>query len=200
MPSTLSVTAFLTFVRDPDEFFRRYVRRVPSPPSSGREAGNRSCTGESSYMPVESRPSATRGKTSRSRTTSTRPSARWREPVSAEQMWENFQHSRFAQMTPLMVEQPFTLYIGEGISIQGRIDAVFEREDGVWEVIDYKSGKSDPDPLQLAIYSRAIEEIWGRRTAPSWLLLRTGEEQPAPPVDDLSGVLQRSATALKELG
>ena len=63
-----------------------------------------------------------------------------------------------------MVEQPFTLYIGEGISIQGRIDAVFEREDGVWEVIDYKSGRSDPDPLQLAIYSRAIEEIWGRRT------------------------------------
>ena len=51
-----------------------------------------------------------------------------------------------------MVEQPFTLYIGEGISIQGRIDAVFEREDGVWEVVDYKTGRSDPDPLQLAIY------------------------------------------------
>ena len=111
------------------------------------------------------------------------------EPVSAEQMWKNFQQSRFAQMKPLMVEQPFTLYIGEGISIQGRIDAVFEREDGVWEVIDYKTGKSDPDPLQLAIYSRAIEEIWGRRTQTSWLLLRTGEEQAAPAVEDLSQVL-----------
>ena len=110
------------------------------------------------------------------------------EPVSAEQMWENFQQSRFAQMKPLMVEQPFTLYIGEGISIQGRIDAIFEREDGVWEVVDYKTGKSDPDPLQLAIYARAIEEIWGRRTQSSWLLLRTGEEQAAPAVEDLSQV------------
>ena len=38
-PSTLSVTAFLTFVRDPDEFFRRYVRRVPSPPSPAAKLG-----------------------------------------------------------------------------------------------------------------------------------------------------------------
>ena len=121
------------------------------------------------------------------------------EPMSAEQMWENFQHSRFAQMSPLMVEQPFTLYIGEGISIQGRIDAVFEREDGVWEVIDYKSGRSDPDPLQLAVYSQAIEEIWGRRTAPAWFLLRTGAEQAAPAVENLSHVLSGCAAALKEL-
>ena len=46
-PSTLSVTAFLTFVRDPEEFFWRYVRRSPPrprrPPSSAP-----SSTGESS--------------------------------------------------------------------------------------------------------------------------------------------------------
>ena len=41
VPSTLSVTAFLTFVRDPDEFFRRYVRRVPVAALAGREARNR---------------------------------------------------------------------------------------------------------------------------------------------------------------
>ena len=38
-PSTLSVTAFLTFVRDPDEFFWRYVRRVPSPPAPAAQLG-----------------------------------------------------------------------------------------------------------------------------------------------------------------
>ena len=38
-PSTLSVTAFLTFVRDEEEFFWRYVRRVPSPPSPAAELG-----------------------------------------------------------------------------------------------------------------------------------------------------------------
>jgi hypothetical protein len=39
VPSTLSVTAFLTFVQDPDEFFRRYVRRVPAPPSPAANLG-----------------------------------------------------------------------------------------------------------------------------------------------------------------
>ena len=69
-------------------------------------------------------------------------------------------------MTPLMVEQPFTLYIGEGLSVEGRIDAIFEREDGVWEVVDYKTGASDPDPLQLAIYARRSR--------------RSGESRPQP--------------------
>ena len=68
-------------------------------------------------------------------------------------MWQNFQQSRFAQLKPLMVEQPFTLYIGEGISVHGRIDAIYEGEDGDWEIVDFKTGKSDPDPLQLAIYA-----------------------------------------------
>ena len=78
-----------------------------------------------------------------------------------------------------MVEQPFTLYIGEGISVQGRIDAIYEREDGTWEIVDFKTGKSDPDPLQLAIYARAVEEIWGRNAESSWLLLRTGAVRDA---------------------
>src|SRR5262249_541713 len=38
-PSTLSVTAFLILVRDPEEFFWRYVRRVPSPPSPAAQLG-----------------------------------------------------------------------------------------------------------------------------------------------------------------
>ena len=99
-----------------------------------------------------------------------------------------------------MVEQPFTLYIGEGISVQGRIDAIYEREDGTWEIVDFKTGKSDPDPLQLAIYARAVEEIWGRNAESSWLLLRTGAEQPAPAVEDLSNLLRSSAAALTKLG
>jgi hypothetical protein len=67
------------------------------------------------------------------------------------------------------------------------------------KAVDYKTGKSDPDPLQLAIYARAIEEIWEHRTQTSWLLLRTGEEQAAPAVEDLSQVLTNSAAALKVL-
>ena len=101
-------------------------------------------------------------------------------------------------MKPLMVEQPFTLYIGEGISVQGRIDAIFEREDGTWEVVDYKTGTSDPDPLQLAIYAARRRGDLGKPTAPAWLLLRTGEERVAPFIENLEQALRDAASALKE--
>ena len=42
--------------------------------------------------------------------------------VSPDEMWQNFLNSRFAKMTPLMTEQPFTLYLAHGISVTGRID------------------------------------------------------------------------------
>jgi RecB family exonuclease len=113
-------------------------------------------------------------------------------------MWSNFERSRFARMTPLMVEQPFSLYIGEGLSVEGRIDAIFEREDGVWEVVDYKTGATPPDPLQLALYARAVRDIWMREAAPVWLLLRDGREQTAPPTENLDELLSDAAIRLRE--
>jgi hypothetical protein len=76
---------------------------------------------------------------------------------------------------------------------------VFEREDGVWEIVDYKTGKSEPDPLQLAIYARAVEEIWGKDTISYWLNLRTGSEEAAPPVDGLDDILMRTVAELKDM-
>src|SRR5439155_8889124 len=117
-PATLSVTAFLTFVRDPDEFFWRYVRRVPSPPSPAARLGVELHRRIEQWAKGEAAPV---------------PPADAEEPydldvgerrgggaVSVEQMWENFAGSRFAEATPLMVEQPFTLYVGEGLSLEGR--------------------------------------------------------------------------------
>ena len=69
-----------------------------------------------------------------------------------------------------MVEQPFTLYIGEGLALERRIDAIIERVDGVWEVVRLQDWRAGPDPLQLAIYGRAVEEIWERGSRSSWLL------------------------------
>jgi len=197
-PSTLSVTAFLTFMRDPEEFFWRYVRRVPSPPSPaatlGIELHRRIEQWARGAAPLGGSPEDVE------------------EPydldvgerrddgkaITAYELWQNFERSRFAKMTPLMVEQPFTLYVGEGLSVEGRIDAIFGREDGVWEVVDYKTGASNPDPLQLAIYCKSVEGIWDNPTAAAWLLLRTGEEHAPPQVEDLSQILGKAATALKE--
>jgi DNA helicase-2/ATP-dependent DNA helicase PcrA len=198
-PSTLSVTAFLTFMRDPEEFFWRYVRRVPGPPSPAARLG------VELHRRIEqhARGAATLGGSAEEVDEPYDLDLGERHGdgngVSSEDLWENFRLSRFAKMTPLMVEQPFTLYIGAGISVEGRIDAIFERGNKTWDVVDYKTGASDPDPLQLAIYAKAIEEIWARATVTTWLLLRTGEERAAPPVEDLEGVLGKAAAALKEL-
>jgi DNA helicase II / ATP-dependent DNA helicase PcrA len=176
MPSSLSVTAFLTFVRDPEEFFWRYVRRVPSPPTPAAKLGIElhrrielhargvAAVGgltEETEEPYDLDVGERRG---------------GGRAVSAEQMWDNFQQSRFAKMQPLMTEQPFTLHLGDGISVTGRIDAIFEGENEAWVVVDYKSGVSDPDPLQLAIYARAVKEIWRRDAVPLWFSLRDGRE------------------------
>src|SRR5439155_21830833 len=125
--------------------------------------------------------------------------ARHANGVSPETMWENFSRSRFAGLTPLMAEQPFILYVGEGLSLEGRIDAIFETADG-WEVVDYKTGKSDPDPLQLAIYGRAVREIWGREASCKWLLLRDGSEVDAPPVPNLEQQFRDAAARLQVVG
>jgi DNA helicase-2/ATP-dependent DNA helicase PcrA len=193
-PSTLSVTAFLTYIRDPEEFFWRYVRRVPSAPSPAAKLGIEL------HRRIEQW----------SRGGAVAPAPNEEEPydldvgerrgdgaaVSAEQMWENFQRSRFAAMKPLMTEQPFTLYVGHGLSVEGRIDAIFEHEDGSWEVVDYKTGTSDPDPLQLAIYGRAVEEIWRGRPRASWLILRSGDIYQPAAITDVERVVARAAERL----
>ena len=197
-PSTLSVTAFLTFVRDPEEFFWRYVRRVPAPPSPAAKLGielhrrieqwSRGAVPlggalEEVEEPYDLDPGERRGDG---------------DGVSAERMWENFQRSRFARMKPLMTEQPFTLYLGHGISVEGRIDAVFEREDGSWEVVDYKTGKNEPDPLQLATYGLAVEKIWNRPTRTAWVLLRDGREETPPEVTQSVRMLYETANRLAD--
>ena len=194
-PSVMSVTALLTFLRDEEEFYWRYVRRVPMPPSPAAQLGielHRRIDEYARGGVVVSAPPEDEEEPYDLDVGERRDDAKG---VSAEKMWANFEVSRFAKMTPLMTEQPFVLYLGDGLSVAGRIDAIFER-DGVWEVVDYKTGASEPDPLQLAIYSQAVEEIWGQSAYPCWLLLRNGEEV-APEQPETSRILKDKVRVLR---
>lgn len=55
-----------------------------------------------------------------------------------------------------MIELPFTLKIGDRL-VRGRIDAVYETEDGL-EVVDFKTGELPPeiDWAQLELYAEAL--------------------------------------------
>jgi DNA helicase-2/ATP-dependent DNA helicase PcrA len=71
-----------------------------------------------------------------------------------------FLASRFAALSPLLVEAPFELAVGEA-RVAGRIDAVYADAEGGWEVVDFKSGRRRRDParrVQLEAYAVAVAE------------------------------------------
>ena len=111
-----------------------------------------------------------------------------------------WQASRFSEMIPRFTEHAFVLALPGGLSVGGRIDAVYVYEDGSWELVDYKTGlePDDADPfarLQLAIYSLAAQKIWKVdpcRLKLTYFYLATGRADPIPATgltisdDDLS--------------
>lgn len=82
------------------------------------------------------------------------PAAHRRDP------WSLFEGSRYANETPIRIEAPFEIAIGDG-SIRGKVDAIYEPADGHWEIVDYKSGEHRDDPqrvVQLEAYALAAAE------------------------------------------
>ncbi|MGH2554723.1 MAG: PD-(D/E)XK nuclease family protein, partial [Actinomycetota bacterium] len=66
-----------------------------------------------------------------------------------------------------MIELPFTLK-RDGRMIRGRIDAVYETDDGGLEVVDFKTGKrfeAADEADQLGIYAEALEALGIREPA-----------------------------------
>src|SRR6266550_2225670 len=65
---------------------------------------------------------------------------------------------------PLLLEQPFSLRV-DGLRLSGRIDRVDRHPDGMYEVIDYKTGSARratelQRDLQLGVYALAAREVF----------------------------------------
>ncbi|WP_354382352.1 PD-(D/E)XK nuclease family protein [Streptomyces sp. PvR034] len=88
-----------------------------------------------------------------------------------------FERSPYAERTPYRMEVPvqFTL---AGRVVRGRIDAVYRNDDGSFEIVDWKTGRSaEADPLQLAVYRLAWSEATGTpldRITVAFLHVRSG--------------------------
>jgi DNA helicase II / ATP-dependent DNA helicase PcrA len=63
----------------------------------------------------------------------------------------------YAGRAPDRVEAPFQLVLGSTV-VRGRIDAVYRTEDG-YDVVDWKTGRTSADPVQLAVYRLAWARI-----------------------------------------
>jgi DNA helicase-2/ATP-dependent DNA helicase PcrA len=72
-----------------------------------------------------------------------------------------FLESRYGNEQAPLVEVPFTLEVGNGYQVRGRIDAVYAR-DRAWEIVDFKSGRRRDDPariVQLQAYALAATTV-----------------------------------------
>ena len=163
VPTTLSVSALLEYERCPKLYYWTYARPLPRRPSTAARLGTEvhrwielQSRGQGALFDVEEEPDLA-------------PEERLAggDPSLATRLRESWRSSRFAAVTPLYTERPFLLHV-DGFFVGGRIDAIFARPDGSWEVVDYKTGRAPPegDPvagLQLDLYALACQEVWGKR-------------------------------------
>ncbi|OBH11331.1 ATP-dependent DNA helicase [Mycobacterium sp. E1747] len=116
-----------------------------------------------------------------------------------------FTESPWAARTPIAVEVPFEMPIGDTL-VRGRIDAVFADPDGGATVVDWKTGEPPHGPqalrqaaVQLAVYRLAWAALSGApessvRTAFYYVRARTTvapDDLPAPA--ELAGLLAEPA-------
>src|SRR4029453_18641519 len=88
------------------------------------------------------------------------------EAYGLEDMVAIFKNSEWAHRAPAFVEVPVETRIGD-VVVRGRIDAVFQSGDGLWELVDWKTGRQPTGKqlkaksVQLAVYRLAWSRLKG---------------------------------------
>ena len=114
------------------------------------------------------------------------------------ELQQRFRDDGWAERRPVAVEQPFELVVG-GRLVRGRIDAVYARDGGGFDVIDYKTGAVPKDfaaaSLQLSVYRLAWADLQAVDPADvdaGFLYVRTGAVKRPDRLlshDELAGLL-----------
>jgi DNA helicase II / ATP-dependent DNA helicase PcrA len=145
LPSHLSVSALVTLRRDPAELARRLRRPMPAAPAPQARRGT------AFHVWLEERFGAARlldlDELPGSGDEAAAPD------TELAHLQEAFLASEWAERQPVEVEVPFETPLGP-LMLRGRIDAVFERTDGGWEVIDWKTG---PPPSGAELSAAAVQ-------------------------------------------
>ena len=193
-PTALSASAVIDYARCPKRFYWTSVRPLPrfSGPAAriGTEVHRwieRRAGGQGRLLELEDTPDLTHEELAG-------------DPGRAERLRRAFLESRYASQTPLYAERPFLLRV-DGFTVGGRIDAVYGEPDGPWEIVDWKTGSSTADPLQLEVYGLACAEIWSKRAEDltlTYFYLARGEAS-SQPMGDPADVRERIAAHLQAI-
>jgi len=147
VPRRLSATMALRWQADPQGFARELARPLPRPPSPPARRGSafhrwvQARFTQAALLDLDDLESS--------------DDTPLDDDLRALQ--QAFLAGPFADRVPLAVEAPFELSLA-GHVVAGRIDAVYAVGNGSgtgYEVVDWKTGRGDADPLQLAIYRAA---------------------------------------------
>jgi len=170
MPGSLSASAVLRLREDPDAFARELARPMPRPPSRAARFGTLF------HAWVEDRfaqqplldPDDLPG----------RADLDVADEDDLDTVIAAFEAGPFADRVPHAVEASFALVL-DGQVVRGRIDAVYQEDDGSYLLVDWKTSRAaTADPLQLAIYRLAWAELVGvplDQVKVAFHYVRTGE-------------------------
>ncbi|MFI9817313.1 ATP-dependent helicase [Saccharothrix variisporea] len=143
LPDHLSVSQLVELAADPDQLARRLRRPLPFPPNPMARRGTAFHTwleqrfGASRLLDLDELPGAADEGAA--------------PDTELKRLQEAFLASQWADRTPYDVEVPFETEI-DGMSVRGRMDAVFADPDGGWTVVDWKTG-AVPDEERLPALS-----------------------------------------------
>jgi DNA helicase-2/ATP-dependent DNA helicase PcrA len=158
LPSQLSVSQLVELAADADALAQRLRRPLPLPPNSFARRGTafhgwleQRFSGDR-LLEIDDLPGA----------------ADFGEAPDSdfEELQAAFERSEWAERVPLAVEIPFSADV-EGITVRGRMDAVYADADGGWTVVDWKTGgvpSTERLPalsVQLAAYRLAWAALKG---------------------------------------
>ena len=196
LPGQLSVSALVELDKDPAGAVRKLIRRMPSRPDPHALLGTafhewvQRFYGAERLFDLEDLPGAVD-----------------ETPVDAQALaalQTAFTASQWAVRTPVEVEVPFEMAIGDTV-VRGRIDAVFTNPDGTFTVVDWKTGEQPGDEdsqrraaVQLAVYRLAWAAMRGCSEAnvgAAFHYVRTGRTvvpQSLPGPEELAALLARA--------
>ena len=169
LPDTVSASVLMRALEDPGSVAMDLVRPMPRPPAPSARRGTRlhawieARYGQQSLLDPDDLPGA------------------GDEGIGSDEALERlkaaFESGPYARRAPVAVEEAFAVMVG-GRVVNGRIDAVFER-DGRFEVVDWKTGSvANVHPLQLALYRIAWSQLRGvpvDQVDAAFVMVETGE-------------------------
>ncbi len=194
-PRALSASGLMDYARCPKRFYWTSVRPLP------RFSGPAARIGTEVHRWIERRSSGQGRLLEPDDTVDLTHEELAGDPGRVDRLRQAFLASRYADVTPLSAERPFMLRLG-AFAVSGRIDAIYGDADGAWDIVDWKTGRADADPLQLELYGLAAVEIWGKR--PDQLTLTycylARDEVVSIPMGDPDEVRARVGASVESIG